>query len=50
VLLTLHCVGSTEIKLHARPRKTDYWYENEYVVDAATTFILLANATESISH
>jgi hypothetical protein len=26
------------------------WYENEYVVDAATTFILLANAAESISH
>jgi hypothetical protein len=26
------------------------WYENEYVVDAATTFILLANAVESISH
>jgi hypothetical protein len=26
------------------------WYENEYVVDAATTFILLANAAESVSH
>ncbi|HWW79627.1 MAG TPA: glycoside hydrolase family 9 protein [Steroidobacteraceae bacterium] len=26
------------------------WYENEYVVDAATTFILLANVAESISH
>jgi len=26
------------------------WYENEYVVDAATTFILAANAAESLAH
>ena len=26
------------------------WYENEYVVDAATTFILAANAAEAVSH
>jgi endoglucanase len=26
------------------------WYENEYVVDAATSFILAANAAEASSH
>jgi endoglucanase len=26
------------------------WYENEYVVDAATTFILAANAAEALAH
>jgi hypothetical protein len=26
------------------------WYENEYVVDAATTFILAANAAEAVAH
>jgi hypothetical protein len=26
------------------------WYENEYVVDAATVFILAANAAESVAH
>jgi endoglucanase len=26
------------------------WYENEYVVDAATVFILAANAAEAVSH
>lgn len=26
------------------------WYENEYVVDAASTFILAANAAEAVSH
>jgi len=26
------------------------WYENEYVVDAATAFILAANAAEQVSH
>jgi endoglucanase len=26
------------------------WYENEYVVDAATSFILAANAAEARSH
>jgi endoglucanase len=26
------------------------WYENEYVVDAATTFILAANAADVLSH
>jgi len=26
------------------------WYENEYVVDAATLFMLAANAAESVSH
>jgi endoglucanase len=25
------------------------WYENEYVVDAATTFILAANAAEALT-
>jgi hypothetical protein len=32
--------------------KTDWpflWYENEYVVDAATTFILAANAAEALT-
>jgi hypothetical protein len=26
------------------------WYENEYVVDAATTFILAANAADALAH
>jgi hypothetical protein len=26
------------------------WYENEYVVDAATTFILAANAADAVAH
>jgi hypothetical protein len=26
------------------------WYENEYVVDAATTFILAANAVQALTH
>jgi endoglucanase len=26
------------------------WYENEYVVDTATTFILAANAADSVTH
>jgi endoglucanase len=26
------------------------WYENEYVVDAATTFILAANAADTLAH
>ena len=26
------------------------WYENEYVVDAATAFILAANAAATLSH
>ena len=26
------------------------WYENEYVVDAATTFILAANAAATLAH
>jgi hypothetical protein len=33
--------------------KTDWpflWYENEYVLDAATSFILAANAAEALSH
>jgi hypothetical protein len=25
------------------------WYENEYVVDAATTFILAANAADALT-
>ncbi|MGH8259192.1 MAG: hypothetical protein ACREUG_05830 [Steroidobacteraceae bacterium] len=26
------------------------WYENEYVVDAATTFVLAAQAAEAVAH
>jgi hypothetical protein len=26
------------------------WYENEYVVDAATTLILAANAADALAH
>jgi hypothetical protein len=26
------------------------WYENEYVVDAASTFILAPNAAEALTH
>jgi endoglucanase len=26
------------------------WYENEYVVDDASTFILAANAAEALAH
>jgi hypothetical protein len=26
------------------------WYENEYVVDAANTFILAPNAAEALTH
>lgn len=26
------------------------WYENEYVVDAATTFILAASAAQALAH